>query len=137
MVRIGSLVLLVHYVSDIPVYGCKVFVDTRYKIMSVLNYMCLLTFWGYFRLYVLPVFIIRSTLMELTLEHAAFGDVVYWTFNVGLILLLGLNVYWYFTFLRILYHFLVTGGETKDMQANLTSMDLKAAKAGEGHTHDE
>merc|ERR1712194_288290 len=35
-VRIGTLVLFVHYVSDIPVYGAKIFVDTRCKIITFL-----------------------------------------------------------------------------------------------------
>jgi len=130
MIHIGTLVLLVHYVSDIPGYGCKIFVDTSYKIVTLLNYAGLLATWGYLRLYVFPVYIIRSTLVESTVERATFGDFTYGVFNLALSLLLCLHFYWYCMFLKMGYGFLCTG-HTVDMQANLTSMDLRATAAAD------
>merc|ERR1712216_214269 len=127
-VRIGTLVLFVHYVSDIPVYGAKIFVDTRCKIVTFVNLLGMLTSWGFLRLYVFPAFIIKSTLLESTLERATLGDLAYYTFNVALSLLFCLHVYWYSLFLKMGWGYLFKG-ETKDVQANLSFMDAKAAHA--------
>lgn len=127
-VRIGTLVLFVHYVSDIPVYGAKIFVDTSCKITTFVNLLGMLSSWGFLRLYVFPAFIIRSTLMESGLERAILGDLAYYTFNVALSLLFCLHIYWYSLFLQMGWHYLFKG-ETKDVVANLSFMDKKTAAA--------
>lgn len=132
MIRVGTLVLLVHYVSDISSYVTKMFVDTQYKTITFISYLGILISWGYLRLYAFPVFIIRSTLVESTLERVSFGETVYYSFNLGLGLLLCLHLYWYVMFLQMGYHFL-SSGETKDMQANLASIDSKATATANGH----
>jgi len=57
-------------------------------------------------------------------------DVVGWYFFNGLMgVLYLLHLYWYFMFLKMGWHF-VKKGETRDMQANLTAMDLQKLKGG-------
>jgi len=126
-VRIGTLILFVHYVSDIPVYGAKIFVDTSAKITTFVFLLGMLASWGYLRLYVFPVVTIRSTLLESLQEKAALGDLAYYTFNVALSLLVCLHVYWYSLFLNMGWTYLFKG-ETKDVQANLSFLDANAAK---------
>jgi len=125
-VRIGTLVLFVHYVSDIPVYGAKIFVDTSCKITTFVNLLGMLSSWGYLRLYVFPAYIIRSTLWESALERATLGDLAWVTFNVALSLLFCLHIYWYSLFLKMGWTYIFKG-ETKDVQANLSFMDANAA----------
>jgi len=132
MIRVGTLVLLVHYVSDISSYATKMFVDTSYKTITFISYLGILASWGYLRLYAFPVLIIRSTLVESTLERVAFGEILYYSFNLGLGLLLCLHCYWYIMFLQMGYNFL-SSGETKDMQANLASLDSQVAATANGH----
>jgi len=125
-VRIGALVLFVHYVSDIPGYGAKMFVDTRCKITTFMFLLGILASWGYLRLYVFPVIIIRSVVEESVLERATMGDLAYYTFCSALSCLVCLHIYWYFLLLRMGYGYIFTG-ETKDMQANLSSLDVRNA----------
>mmetsp|Transcript_135919 Transcript_135919/g.253970 ORF Transcript_135919/g.253970 Transcript_135919/m.253970 type:complete len:332 (+) Transcript_135919:65-1060(+) len=123
-VRIGSLVLFLHYVSDIPVYGAKIFVDTKQDVLTVLNLLGMLGSWGYLRLYCFPRYIISSTLFESVKERAEYGDVAYFSFNAGLILLVLLQIYWYKLFIQMGLHVLLTGQQV-DKQANLHAMDSK------------
>jgi len=125
-VRIGTLVLFVHYVSDIPVYGAKIFVDTRCKIITFFFLLGMLSSWGLLRLYVFPAHIIRSVLFDTAAERANIGDTPYYTFSVALSLLFFLHVYWYSLFIKMGIQYLGKG-QTTDVQANLSAMDLKNA----------
>lgn len=119
-VRIGSLVLFVHYVSDIPVYGTKIFVDTRCGVLTACWLLGVLISWGYLRLYVFPMFLIRSTLLESALERATLGNLAYYTFNAALSVLVCLHLYWYYALLSMGWYYL-NKGETRDTQTEKSS----------------
>lgn len=125
--RIGSLVLFLHDFSDIPVYITKILVDTPLSICTFLNYLGMLVSWGYLRLYVFPRFVIQSVIYAGAGEIPVIGEKAWAGFAAGLSLLLCLHVYWYSKFLQMGWHFL-SSGETKDMQANISAMDLKNLK---------
>lgn len=130
--RIGSLVLFLHYVSDVPVYGAKIFVDTKLVPLAVCNLVGMLVSWGYLRLYCLPRFIISSCYLETKWEQALItstgsgvsGETTAYIFCGALGLLWCLHCYWYWCFIQMGYNF-VAKGESKDLQANLTAMDLQ------------
>merc|ERR1711933_618317 len=63
-VRIGSLIIFIHYVSDVPVYATKIFTDTKYGLLAALNLVGMLISWGYLRLYWFPRYIIYSSMWE-------------------------------------------------------------------------
>jgi ceramide synthetase len=127
-VRVGSLVLFLHDISDIPVYFTKMFVDTPYKIVTFIFYLGMLVSWGYLRLYVFPAYVIRSVLYETTEEISVQGNLIQcYGFSAALSLLLCLHVYWYFKFLQMGWVFLGKG-ETRDLQANISSMDMRGKK---------
>jgi ceramide synthetase len=122
--RVGVLVLIVHYVSDVPVYTCKVFVDTHLKIVTVSGYAMMLTLWGYLRLYVLPFVIMKETSHESYKSGAGYNTSFYL-----LLVLVVMHAYWYALFLQMGY-VLIVSGETKDTQARLPSQQvLKGKKA--------
>jgi len=123
--RVGSLVFFVFCCSDISSYLVKLTVDTKYKYLTFVVYLSVLASWGYLRLYVLPAHIIYCTWFESMALIPDEENLMGWGFfNTLLLVLLVLNLYWYVLLLRMGYHFL-SKGETRDMQANLTAMDLK------------
>mmetsp|Transcript_4972 Transcript_4972/g.10893 ORF Transcript_4972/g.10893 Transcript_4972/m.10893 type:complete len:320 (-) Transcript_4972:287-1246(-) len=125
--RVGSLVLFVHDVSDVPTYLAKIFVDSKYKVMTFLCLLMMLASWGYLRLYVFPMYIINSTMFE-SVEVLRREDIIGWYFFNGMLCILCvLHVYWYSMFIRMGYHYVVKG-ETKDMQANLQAMEKPKAQ---------
>jgi hypothetical protein len=126
-VRIGSLVLFVHYASDIPVYAAKVFVDTSMKTMTFLCLLAMLVSWGYLRLYAFPKYIIRASVVYTGHELEIWGPnalYINFAFSGSLFALFCLHCYWYCLFLRMGYRHLFKG-ETKDMQANLNAAKKK------------
>jgi ceramide synthetase len=117
-VRIGSLVLFLHYISDIPVYFTKIFVDTPLKLVTVTCYLSCLVSWAYLRLYVFPHYVIHSVIYDGAGEIPLIGQESWAGFVFGLSLLLCLHMYWYGLFLKIGWALLRTG-KTVDMQANI------------------
>ena len=129
-IRIGSLILFLHYVPGIPIYSARIFVDTRFILINIDNYVMLLLVFGYLRLYCFPRVIIWSVLSEShqeRLEYGEYGEYIYWGFVAALSLLLCLHVYWYYVFIMIGVGYARTG-KTEDKVANLASMD--SAKTG-------
>jgi hypothetical protein len=123
--RVGVLVLIIHYVSDVPGYVCKVFVDTSLKVITVSGYLSLLFWWGYLRLYVLPFVVLYETTNKNFVESLGYNTSFY---LLGLLVVM--HAYWYALFLHMGY-VLVCTGETKDTQARLPSQAvLKADKKG-------
>jgi len=113
MIRIGSLVLLVHDLADIPGYAVKSSVDTKNTILTLILYFLLLLVWGYCRLYVFPVEIIWSGMFETTIPSNT-----EWVRYFLLIMLYGLqilHIFWYYLFIQMGLHFL-NKGETQDLQ---------------------
>lgn len=62
--RIGSLVLLLHGATDIFIYASKVVVDTPYIRLAILSYFALVIAYAWFRIFVFPVYIMRSAWLE-------------------------------------------------------------------------
>jgi len=113
MMRIGSLVLLVHDLADVPGYAVKSSVDTKNTILTLILYFLLLLVWGYCRLYVFPVEIIWSGMFEPTIPSNT-----EWVRCFLLVMLYGLqilHIFWYYLFIQMGLHFL-SKGETQDLQ---------------------
>ena len=103
-VRIGSLVLLIHDVSDIFGALTKVTMHCKYEIITIFNYIGMLSLWIYFRLYVYPFKVIRSALKQVPYPHHEK--------NIFLILLMSslvvLHVYWFITFVILFINYALT-----------------------------
>jgi len=109
-VRVGSLVLFVHDVSDIFTYGIKVTVDTDAKKLTYALFAGVLVSWAWLRLYVLPAIIIRSVL-ELT--PALMGEFAAYSFAALLSTLVILHCYWYILIVKMGFSAARTG-KTED-----------------------
>jgi len=102
--KVGLLVMLVHDVSDIPGYLVRIFVDTKYLVCTLISYALLLVGWGYLRLYVFPMVIIRSIFVDAANfnERSDRRSIPAVTiFLVMLSVLTVLHYYWYALFIRM------------------------------------
>lgn len=121
-VRVGSLVLLLHGATDIFIYASKVLVDTPNTRLLALSYFGLIAAYGWFRIYIYPVYIMRSAWVE-SIEEAG-SEVFGWGYlNFALCVLLLLHMYWFGLIVKIGLYFRRTG-QARDLQSNLSSMDM-------------
>lgn len=120
--RIGSLVLLLHGVVDIFIFASKAFVDTPHIRVIAVLYLALVLSYFYFRIYIFPVYIMRSAWVE---SVDVTGNFPYaWGFaNFCLVVLLLLHMYWFGLIGRMGLTFRRTG-EARDLQANLSQVSL-------------
>lgn len=128
-IRIGSLILFLHTVSDVFIYLCKAFVDTSAKKFCNLCYVFLVLSFGWLRLVVFPTQIIHSTWVDSLPkvgQHFDMGAYSTWCFfNFMLLILFFLHVYWFCLIVKTGMVMIKTG-QRRDMVADLTSMDLMA-----------
>jgi len=126
-VRLGSLVLLLHGATDVFVYASKALVDTKCRWMLALSYMGLVVTYGYLRIFVFPVYIMRSSFVESQQEverQQLFG----WSYlNFGMCCLLSLHVYWFGLILKVGLLYGRTG-QLRDLQSNLSLTELNKQK---------
>lgn len=127
-VRIGSLVLLLHGMTDVVIYFSKAVVDTTLTSISKLSYVILLISYGWLRVYVFPMYVMHSAWVE-SRQSVAMSDLYGWRFfNFMLCILYMLHVYWFGLIMKIGVH-LIRTGQPSDMQSNLSGIDLKDKKA--------
>ncbi|ORX50058.1 LAG1-domain-containing protein [Piromyces finnis] len=103
-VRIGTLVLYLHDISDICGSLSKITLHSKYDAITIISYCGLLASWIYFRLIVYPFQVIQSALKQVPYPHHEK--------NKFLILLMAslvvLHVYWFITFLLIFINYATT-----------------------------
>lgn len=125
--RLGSLVILTHGVTDVSIYASKLFVDTPYTSLIMATYGSLVVSFFYFRLYVFPFCILKSSWVDAKKHLSPLETEVAWPFFNGFLSILYLlHVYWYCLVLRSGFILFKTG-QAKDMVANLSSMALNAS----------
>lgn len=130
LTRIGSMVFLVHDLSDIPVDMSKLANFMKWKIATAFCFTLMLITWIIFRLGVLPFVIFRSIIVE-SPEMYSDGELdvsVYHLylplFNILIGGLIGLHSFWFFIIVRIGIY-LVTKGETHDLSEHKQGEDQK------------
>jgi len=110
-IRIGTLVLMVHDVGDIAVNTSRCLNDASFKKPAIISFICLIVSWIWFRLYLFPAYIIHSTMFD-AYHYISEGatSVVhnegYWFFNIMLILLFVLHIFWFAMFMKMGFNIL-------------------------------
>lgn len=125
-VRVGSLVLLLHGATDVLIYLSKSVVDTGLIRPIAIFYFSLIAAYAWFRIYVFPMYIMRSAWVE---SVAASKDTPFgWGYlNFALCVLLVLHMYWFGLIIKIGFVFRNTG-QARDLQSNLSSLDIADKK---------
>jgi hypothetical protein len=125
--RVGSLVMLAHCVSDVFVYVAKALVDTKIA-GGALSYIPLLVVYVWSRVYVHGVTILRSVWIE---APAIVGwenigsKLANWNYMIFLLsVILLLHLYWMFVIVKIGLYLLSTG-QSRDLQASLSSLNVR------------
>ena len=113
----SHLVLFTHDFGDIFCYFSKLFVDTKYKSVAIALAPGILFSWGYMRLYVFPVDLIRVAVYENPKYEEIYGITV---LGGMLHFLLCLHVYWYLLFLKMVWR-AVRHHEVEDLQHQVHS----------------
>lgn len=99
------LVLFCHDFSDVFGYLVRIFVDTEYKKLAVMWYICLLVSWFYLRLVVFPFDLIRVAVYMNPVSHEIYGLGI---MGSMLHILLILHAYWFSLFIRMGLKFIST-----------------------------
>eukprot|EP00923_Selenidium_pygospionis_P007313 GHVN01012522.1.p1 GENE.GHVN01012522.1~~GHVN01012522.1.p1 ORF type:complete len:334 (+),score=32.25 GHVN01012522.1:683-1684(+) len=131
--RIGSLILLIHDITDTLTCGCKMFVMTEYKVLTVTLFLSLLLSWVYLRLWCYSMLVLYPIFAELRkhMVNSLFHGKTWLLFC--LFVLLMLNIYWFLLMLRMLAHFVLSGKAT-DMHAKLSEGDEETSPAASAST---
>jgi hypothetical protein len=120
MTRVGSMVFIVHDISDVPVDLSKLANFLKWKATTVTCFLSMVIVWLMTRLYVLPFVIFRSVVTESWLVCAnGYVHPIYWVmyrppFIVLMGLLILLHLIWFSMFIRMGY-VLVSKGEAHDL----------------------
>lgn len=110
--RTGSIVLMLHDISDVPVDFCKLANFLKWKATTLFTFFLMLFTWMATRLYLYPVMTIKTTIYEgvLLLENGVIPEVMFFFyrqhFHILMTLLLLLHVVWFSMFLRMLLSYI-------------------------------
>eukprot|EP00727_Mastigamoeba_balamuthi_P012711 m51a1_g8062 putative longevity-assurance family protein (365) ;mRNA; f:142157-143580 len=125
--RLGSLVLFVHDVCDIPICFTRCVVDSQHRRVTAAGGAVMLGTWAWFRLAVFPLGVMRLASVAPFVEGAVrWGDAHAWgPLTALLCVLLALNAHWFGEMVRMVLHMQRTG-KSVDTVENGRSADDRA-----------
>lgn len=128
LLRIGSLVLLLHDAADYPLEACKMFNYThRRRVCNALFLLFSVVFF-YTRLVLFPTQILYTTYYESIADSGPFFG--YYFFNALLVILQLLHVFWSCLILRMIRSFVKKGQMEKDIRS-----DVEESASSDGEEH--
>lgn len=120
LTRVGSMVFLIHDISDVPVDLSKLANFLKWKICTAICFVTMVLFWLMFRLTILPFVIYRSVIFEsyMVMEGGRIDPIYFCAYQPFFVLLMGLiillHVLWFYMFLQMGY-LLIFKGEAHDL----------------------
>ncbi|KAG8519244.1 Ceramide synthase 4 [Galemys pyrenaicus] len=123
LLRIGSLVLLLHDCADYLLEACKMFNYTESRKVCDVLFLVFAAVFIYTRLVLFPTRILYTTLFESISIIDAKPFFGYYFFNALLLLLQLLHVFWSYLILRMIYSFTGKGQMEKDVRSDVEETD--------------
>ncbi|KEG02799.1 longevity-assurance (LAG1) protein, putative [Plasmodium vinckei vinckei] len=123
-IKVGAIIMLCHDICEVFSSACRVFVDTRYKFITVSSFCILFLSWGYLRLYIFA----KNCILPIHKNYNMFSSLIrvetfIWLIFLLLVILL-MNVYWFVLMGKMFIHFL-TSGKTEDILTRVTEIEEK------------
>ncbi|XP_072237222.1 ceramide synthase 2 [Leuresthes tenuis] len=119
-IRIGTLVMLIHDASDVLLESAKLFNYARWEKTSKTLFVLFAIVFMVTRLIIFPFWLIHCTWVYPVLYYPAFFG--FYFFNVMLVVLLGLHIFWAYLILRMIRKFMF-GTLTQDERSDNNEED--------------
>lgn len=129
LLRIGSLVLLLHDSSDYLLEASKLFNYTHWRRLCDTLFIIFSLVFFYTRLVLFPTRILYTTYFESTVNLGTFFG--YYFLNILLMILQLLHVFWSCLILRMIYSFIKKGQMEKDVRSDVEELDSSDGEAAE------
>jgi hypothetical protein len=131
--RVGSIIFLLHDVSDIPGLVAKLANCVKYKATAGASFAVTIICWYVARLHILPFSVLRSILYESHLIVPGVDEIYHRVYTHGIFtymiaLLIVLHTVWFFMFLKIAYAFAFKG-EMHDLTVHKEGEEDELQKA--------
>jgi ceramide synthetase len=126
--RVGSMLLLLHDISDVPVDLSKLANFMKWKITTIVCFISILVMWSITRLGILPFVIWKTIYLEGKIVYMEgpidrrLHDMYVRGFAVLIACLIGLHLFWFSILIRMGYR-LVTKGERHDLTEHKNGED--------------
>ncbi|KAM6219318.1 ceramide synthase 4 [Rhynchocyon petersi] len=131
LLRIGSLVLLLHDCSDYLLEACKMFNYLCWRRSCDILFLLFSCVFFYTRLFLFPTKILYTTYYDSMIGREPFFG--YYFFNGLLMLLQLLHVFWSCLIVRMLSKFVKKGQMEKDIRSDVEQSDLSEEEATQQH----
>jgi len=133
LTRAGSMVFMVHDISDVPVDMSKLANFMKWKIPTIICFVTMVIVWAITRLGILPFVIFKSVLLEDYLTVPGIDVRAYYMirvhFYVLFVFIISLHVFWFQILIKIGYNLVVKKeihdlSEHKNGEEQVTKKDL-------------
>ncbi|XP_004454731.2 ceramide synthase 4 isoform X1 [Dasypus novemcinctus] len=121
LLRIGSLVMLLHDCSDVLMEACKMFNYTHHRWICDPLFLLFSFVFIYTRLVLFPTRILYTTYYESLIGRGPFFG--FYFFNTLLALLQLLHIFWSCLILQMVYNFIKKGQMEKDVRSDVEELD--------------
>ncbi|XP_074522900.1 ceramide synthase 2 [Halichoeres trimaculatus] len=133
-IRVGTLVMLVHDASDVLLESAKLFNYAKWEKTSLAIFVVFAVVFLVTRLIIFPFWLIHCTWVYPIHHYPAFFG--YYFFNVMLVVLLGLHMFWAYLILRMMRKFMF-GTLTRDERSDYEEEDEEESSSSEDEGKEE
>ncbi|XP_007489540.1 ceramide synthase 4-like isoform X1 [Monodelphis domestica] len=140
-VHIGALVLLLHDVSDIFMEACKMLIYTKWRLARDTMFILFAMVFFICRLILFPIKVLHTTYYAFLTNYQVFFG--YYFANVLLMVLQGLNAFWFFLILRMFCKLLSDGqvkndvrSDTEEQDTSDEQLEMRQQKSGKLRSND-
>ena len=129
-VRIGTLIIAIHDLSDVFLESAKLFHYSNFRKSADSLFACFAVTFLVSRLYVYPCYLLYSSFVESQMEITQPWRGVY-IFNIFLGVLQALHIYWASILIRMVYTMIAIGGVENDARSDVGEEESEDEQEGD------